>query len=342
MILVTGGTGLVGSHLLKQLIKGEESIRAIYRDEKSLNKIKHFFDLFEVSWSDVLKKVEWIKSDLLNPAVLEDAFIGVEYVYHCAAMVSFNKRDKNQMLKVNIEGTSNVVNLSLDYNIKKLCYVSSTAAIGNTMNGDFITEKIDWQNDVALSKYSISKYFAEMEVWRGSEEGLDVVIVNPSIIIGGGDWNSSSSNLFLKVWNGLRFYTLGVNGFVYINDVVKSMTELMNSDIKNERYLVIAENLTFQTLFNYISEYLNKPYPLILVRKWMTSVICNVEAIKSFLFKSNPLVTKESADSAMRITKYSNQKIKKDLQFEFTPIKIAVKETADLFLKDNTDKFIRE
>ncbi len=342
MILVTGGTGLVGSHLLKQLIKGEESIRAIYRDEKSLNKIKHFFDLFEVSWSDVLKKVEWIKSDLLNPAVLEDAFIGVEYVYHCAAMVSFNKRDKNQMLKVNIEGTSNVVNLSLDYNIKKLCYVSSTAAIGNTTNGDFITEKIDWQNDVALSKYSISKYFAEMEVWRGSEEGLDVVIVNPSIIIGGGDWNSSSSNLFLKVWNGLRFYTLGVNGFVYINDVVKSMTELMNSDIKNERYLVIAENLTFQTLFNYISEYLNKPYPLILVRKWMTSVICNVEAIKSFLFKSNPLVTKESPDSAMRITKYSNQKIKKDLQFEFTPIKIAVKETADLFLKDNTDKFIRE
>jgi dihydroflavonol-4-reductase len=337
MILVTGGTGLVGSHLLKQLIKGEESIRAIYRDEKSLNKIRHFFDLFEVSWSDVLKKVEWIKSDLLNPAVLEDAFIGVEYVYHCAAMVSFNKRDKKQMLKVNIEGTSNVVNLSLDYNVKKLCHVSSTAAIGNTTNGDLRTEKNDWQNDGTFSKYSISKYFAEMEVWRGSEEGLDVVIVNPSIIIGAGDWKSSSSNLFLKVWNGLRFYTLGVNGFVYIKDVVKAMTELMNSDIKNERYLVIAENLTFQTLFNYISEYLSKPYPSVLVRKWMTSVLCKVEAIKSFLFKSNPLVTKESADSAMRITKYSNQKIKKDLQFEFTPIKIAVKETADLFLKDNRD-----
>ena len=337
MILVTGGTGLVGSHLLKQLIQGEESIRAIYRDEKSLNKIKHFFILFNISWSDVLKKVEWVKSDLLNPAVLEDAFIGIDHVYHCAAMVSFNKRDKKQMLKVNIEGTSNVVNLSLDYNVKKLCHVSSTAAIGDTTNGDLRTEKNDWQNDGTFSKYSISKYFAEMEVWRGSEEGLDVVIVNPSIIIGAGDWNSSSSNLFLKVWNGLRFYTLGVNGFVYINDVVKAMTELMNSDIKNERYLVIAENLTFQTLFNYISEYLNKPYPSVLVRKWMTNVLCKVEAIKSFLFKSNPLVTKESADSAMRITKYSNQKIKKDLQFEFTPIKIAVKETADLFLKDNRD-----
>ena len=337
MILVTGGTGLVGSHLLKQLIKGEESIRAIYRDEKSLNKIKHFFILFNISWSDVLKKVEWVKSDLLNPAVLEDAFIGIDHVYHCAAMVSFNKRDKKQMLKVNIEGTSNVVNLSLDYNVKKLCHVSSTAAIGNTTNGDLRTEKNDWQNDGTFSKYSISKYFAEMEVWRGSEEGLDVVIVNPSIIIGAGDWKSSSSNLFLKVWNGLRFYTLGVNGFVYINDVVKAMTELMNSDIKNERYLVIAENLTFQILFNYISEYLSKPYPSVLVRKWMTSVLCKVEAIKSFLFKSNPLVTKESADSAMRITKYSNQKIKKDLQFEFTPIKIAVKETADLFLKDNRD-----
>ena len=335
MILVTGGTGLVGSHLLKELIKGDESIRAIYRDEKSLSKIKHFFILFNISWNDVLKKVEWVQSDLLNPAVLEDAFLGVDYVYHCAAMVSFNKRDKKQMLKVNIEGTSNVVNLSLDYNVKKLCYVSSTAAIGNTTNGDDRTEKNDWQNDGTFSNYSISKYFAEMEVWRGGEEGLDVVIVNPSIIIGAGDWNSSSSNLFLKVWKGLRFYTLGVNGFVYVNDVVKVMTELMNSDIKNERYLVIAENLTFQTLFNYISEYLNKPYPSVLVKKWMTNVICKVEVVKTFLFKSDPLVTKESADSAMRVTKYSNQKIKKDLQFEFTPIKIAVKETAELFLKDN-------
>ena len=337
MILVTGGTGLVGSHLLKQLIKGEESIRAIYRDEKSLSKIKHFFILFNISWNDVLKKVEWVQSDLLNPAVLEDAFIGVDYVYHCAAMVSFNKIDKKQMLKVNIEGTSNVVNLSLDYNVKKLCYVSSTAAIGNTTNGDDRTEKNDWQNDGTFSNYSISKYFAEMEVWRGSEEGLDVVIVNPSIIIGAGDWNSSSSNLFLKVWKGLRFYTLGINGFVYVNDVVKAMIELMNSDIKNERYLVIAENLTFQTLFNYISEFLNKPYPSVLVKKWMTSVIYRVESIKSFLFKLDPLVTKESAESAMRITKYSNQKIKKDLKFEFTPIKTAVKETAALFLKDNTD-----
>lgn len=335
MILVTGGTGLVGSHLLKELIKGDESIRAIYRDEKSLSKIKHFFILFNISWNDVLKKVEWVQSDLLNPAVLEDAFLGVDYVYHCAAMVSFNKRDKKQMLKVNIEGTSNVVNLSLDYNVKKLCYVSSTAAIGNTTNGDDRTEKNDWQNDGTFSNYSISKYFAEMEVWRGGEEGLDVVIVNPSIIIGAGDWNSSSSNLFLKVWKGLRFYTLGVNGFVYVNDVVKVMTELMNSDIKNERYLVIAENLTFRTLFNYISEYLNKPYPSVLVKKWMTNVICKVEVVKTFLFKSDPLVTKESADSAMRVTKYSNQKIKKDLQFEFTPIKIAVKETAELFLKDN-------
>ena len=337
MILVTGGTGLVGSHLLKQLIKGEESIRAIYRDEKSLNKIKHFFILFNISWSDVLKKVEWVQSDLLNPAVLEDAFIGIDHVYHCAAMVSFNKRDKKQMLKVNIEGTSNVVNLSLDYNVKKLCYVSSTAAIGNTTNGDDRTEKNDWQNDGTFSNYSISKYFAEMEVWRGSEEGLDVVVVNPSIIIGAGDWNSSSSNLFLKVWKGLRFYTIGINGFVYVTDVVKAMTDLMNSDIKNERYLVISENLTFQTLFNYISEFLNKPYPSVLVKKWMTSVIYGVESIKSFLFKSDPLVTKESAESAMRITKYSNQKIKKDLKFEFTPIKTAVKETAALFLKDNTD-----
>ena len=334
MILVTGGTGLVGAHLLMDLIKEEMPIRAIYRSEKSLNKVKKVFAAYNIDWESSLQKIEWVQSDLLNPDVLLDSFDGVDYVYHCAAMVSFNKKDKDMLFKVNIEGTANVVNLCLENGVKKLCYVSSTAAIGKAPKGGVRDEECDWQNDGTFSNYSVSKYFAEMEVWRGSEEGLDVVIVNPSVIIGPGDWNESSSNLFLKVWNGLKYYSTGVNAFVDVRDVSKAMIALMNSGVKSERFLVIGENLTFQELFNSIATSLKKPLPKVEVKKWMANLIWRIEALKSALFGTTPLVTKEAASSALSKVNYSNEKIKKELNFEFTPIKEAINHTSKIFLKD--------
>lgn len=336
MILVTGGTGLVGTHLLMDLIKEDSTIRAIYRSEKSLEKVKRIFSLYDISWESALTKIEWVKSDLLNPDHLFESFFDVEYVYHCAAMVSFNKKDKDQLFKVNIEGTANIVNLCLELGVKKLCYVSSTAAIGKAPKDGVRDETHDWQNDGTFSNYSVSKYFAEMEVWRGSEEGLKTVIVNPSVIIGPGEWTESSSNLFLKVWKGLKYYSTGINAFVDVRDVTKAMLQLMNSEINSERYLVVGENLTFQELFNEIAKSLKKPLPHIKVKKWMANLIWRIEAVKSTLFGTDPLVTKEAARSALSEVRYSNEKLKTELNFNLTPIKEAINHTSKIFLKDQS------
>ena len=334
MILVTGGTGLVGAHLLMDLLKYETPIRAIYRSDNALEKVRKIFAFYNIKWEQTLHKIEWIKSDLLNTEILIDAFKNVEYVYHCAAMVSFNKADKTKSFKVNIEGTANVVNLSLACGVKKFCHVSSTATIGKSKKDGIRHEDCIWENDGSFSNYSISKYFSEMEVWRGSEEGLNVVIVNPSIIIGPGDWMQSSSNLFLKVWNGLRYYSKGVNAFVDVRDVSKAMVELMKSPITSERFLIIGENLTFQELFNEIAISLGKHIPSIEVKRWMASLIWRIEALRSFLFGSEPLVTKESSKSALSIVKYSNDKIKTELNFKTIPIKQSIAHTSKLFLQD--------
>jgi nucleoside-diphosphate-sugar epimerase len=302
-----------------------------------LEKIQRIFLLYNIDWEKSIQQIDWIQSDLLNPEILMDAFKGVEYVYHCAAMVSFNKKDKNTMFKVNIEGTANMINLSLQAGVKKFCHVSSTATIGKSDDRALRDENCIWENDGTFSNYSISKYFAENEVWRGSEEGLNVVIVNPSIIIGPGDWTQSSANLFLKVWKGLKYYSKGTNAFVDVRDVSSAMVILMNSSIKSERFLVIGENLSFQDLFNEIATSLGRSLPFIEVKSWMANFIWRLEAIRSFLFGSDPLVTKESARSALSKVRYSGEKIKEQFDFEITPIKSSVEHTCKMFLKDYSD-----
>tara|TARA_B110000211_G_C14076607_1_gene552390 strand:+ start:1449 stop:2453 length:1005 start_codon:yes stop_codon:yes gene_type:complete len=333
MILVTGGTGLVGSHLLLQLINEGKSIRAIFRDKKSIEKVKQVFKWNNLSPNLVEEKIEWIKGDILNPEDFKTCFEGIRQVYHCAAMVSFNKKDKEKLFQTNINGTANLVNLCIDFKVEKLCYVSSTAAIGKAPKDGIRTEDCQWQDD-GVSNYSVSKYLSEMEVWRGIEEGLNAVIVNPSVIIGPGDWNVSSSNLFLKVWKGLKFYSKGGNAFVDVRDVVSSMTNLMKSDISAERFLIISENLSFRSLFDQISTAINKPLPSIKAKQWMVNLLWRIEAIKSFIFGSSPLVTKESAESAMTIATYSNKKIKDALKIDFIPIEESIKYTGAIFLND--------
>jgi nucleoside-diphosphate-sugar epimerase len=333
MILVTGGTGLVGSHLLMQLINEGKSVRAIFRDEKSIEKVKQVFTWNNLSPNLVDEKIEWVESDILNPEDFKNCFEGIRQVYHCAAMVSFNKRDKKELFKTNINGTANLVNLCMDFKIEKLCYVSSTAAVGKAPKDGIRTEDCQWQDD-GVSNYSVSKHLSEMEVWRGIEEGLNAVIVNPSVIIGPGDWNVSSSNLFLKVWKGLKFYSQGGNAFVDVRDVVSCMCNLMNSDITSERFLIVSENLSFRSLFDQIATVLNKPLPNIKAKQWMVDVLWKIEAVKSFIFGSLPLVTKESAESAMTVATYSNQKIKDALNMEFIPTADAIKYTGAIFLQN--------
>ena len=321
MILVTGGSGLLGSHLLFQLTNESNTIKAIFRNEKKIELVQRLFLYYDpINGQTRFDSIQWVNCDVLDSVTLHETMEGCEYVYHCAAIVSFDKDDFYKMMKINREGTSNVVNSCLELGIKKLCYVSSTAAIGNGENDPIVTEETKWKQSPTTSGYSISKYSAEKEVWRGVEEGLDVVIVNPCVIIGAGDWQESSLTMFATVEKGLRFYTLGANAFVDARDVALSMIILMKSDIKNERYLCIGENSTFKNLFDTIARNLNTKEANILVNPILMGLTWRVMWIISKLTGKKSPITKETARSAFGTTIYDASKIKKALSFEFITI----------------------
>lgn len=329
MILVTGGTGLVGSHLLVQLIKQGETVQAIYRSEKSIEKTRKVFQL--TATEKDFNKIEWVKADLLDYFAISDLMEGTDYVYHAAAKVSFAAKDVEDLMASNIDGTANLVNIALEKGVKKFCYVSSVAALGSYPNGNPTDEEALWQQNKNTSNYSVSKYYAENEVWRASEEGLNVVIVNPATIIGFGDWNESSSSIIKKVYDGFPYYTSGSNGFVGVNDVVKAMLLLMNSDIINERYILVSENLKFKTLFSLIAKGFNLKEPTKFVSKKWAKLLVIAESIRTLFTGKNPVITKESLDTAYRTKNYSNEKITSELNFQFQPMKEVIEETCELY-----------
>ena len=329
MILVTGGTGLVGSHLLHYLLKNNEAANAIFRDEKSKEKTKKVFESY--GSSELYNEIKWIKANLLDYFSLEDIFEGIDYVYHCAAVVAFDRKSTHQMQEVNIEGTQHLVNLSLKNKVKKFCFVSSVASLGEYSNGDCTDEEALWQHTKNTSDYSVSKYYAENEVWRAAEEGLNVVVVNPATIIGYGDWSESSTAIIKKVNDGLSYYTPGANGFVGVNDVVKAMHLLMNKDIANERYLLVAENWPFKKLLEHIADGLGKKMPTKEAPRSIANFLRRLDEIRYFVFGTKSVLTKQSVATAYNTHCYSSDKIKKELHFEFEPLDKVIKETTAFY-----------
>ncbi|MCK5907198.1 MAG: SDR family oxidoreductase [Flavobacteriales bacterium] len=334
MILVTGGTGLLGSHLLYHLLQTEQSIKALYRNEEKLKQVKSVFSYYSDNSELLFEKIEWVKGDVLNLPSLDNAFKNITTVYHSAAIVAFDRGSDKLMNKVNIEGTANIVNLCLSNNVQKLCHVSSIATISKPIDGSEATEDDYWNPDALNSGYAISKNGAEMEVWRGIEEGLDAVIVNPSIIIGPGFWNNSSGKLFTTVNNGIKFYTDGGTGFVGVNDVSRAMIQLMKSDIVNERFIINAENLPYKKIFSTIALSLGLKPPTIRTKKWMLSLAWRLDVLKVVLFGAKQRLNKDSARSSRTTSKFSNKKIKKALEFSFKPIDEIIEDTSKLFITD--------
>ena len=333
MILVTGGTGLVGAHLLLHLIESRnnatEKIRAIYRTIESIEKTRSLFNLYKKI--NLFNFIEWVNADIVDVPSLESAFIGIGQVYHCAAIISFDPKDEEKIRKINIEGTANIVNFCLSYNIQKLCYVSSIAALGDlAANETIITEKTEWNPEKPHSDYAISKYGAEMEVWRGQQEGLNILIVNPGVIIGPGFHERGSGLLFKKVAHGLSFYTLGTTGFVAVSDVVRICNELMNSDIKNERFTLIAENITFRDILNSIAAALHVQKPTKHAKPYLMELIWRLDWILSVVFGQKRQFTKATAKASYSKSLYSNQKIKDTLNTEFADVKEYIKEISKL------------
>lgn len=324
MILVTGGTGFLGRHLLQALTDAEKSVRVMYRKK-----------IPEDIPRDMVKKLDWQPGDVLDIESLEKAMEGVTHVFHCAGKVGFLPREKEELMQVNIEGTANVVNIALSRGIKKLLHVSSVAAIGRALTGRVIDENCKWEDSPNNAAYALSKYRGEMEVWRGIGEGLNAVIVNPSIILGAGNWDSGSASLIKNAYKEFPWYTGGVNGLVDARDVVKAMTRLMESDISGERFILNADNWYYKDLFTEMAKCLSKKPPSRYAAPWMGELVWRIEKIKSRFTGKVPLITKETARTAQLKVYYNSEKIRQFLPgFQFTPLKQTIEYTAAAFLKD--------
>lgn len=333
MILVTGGTGLVGAHLLLYLIESEtigaNKIRAIYRNLENINKTKALFQLYNKSV--LFDAIEWVQADIIDITTLEDAFVGIEYVYHSAALISFDPKDEETLRKTNIEGTANIVNFCLSKGVKKLCYISSTAALGDlASNETIITEETEWNPEKPHSDYAISKYGAEIEIWRGQQEGLDVIVVNPGIIIGPGFQDQGSGLLFQKVANGLSFYTLGIGAFVAVSDVVRISVKMMKSEIKNERFILIAQNIPYQDILNSIADGLKVKRPTRHIKPSLMQIAWRVDWIISSISGRKRQLTRATAIASYSKHKLSNEKIKRAFKIEFVDIHQYIKEISNL------------
>lgn len=329
MILVTGGTGLVGSHLLHLLLKNGEKLKATYRSKKSQEKTKKVFDSYNSA--ALFNQINWVQADVADYFSLEDIFDGVTHVYHCAAVVSFDRRKSDTMYDINVEGTKNMVNLSLTHGVKKFCHVSSVASLGSYADGRCIDEEAIWTHSTETSYYSITKYYAENEVWRAAEEGLNTVIVNPATILGFGNWEESSTAIIKKVNDGLNFYTTGENAFVGVTDVVKAMHLLMNSDISDQRYILVANNWSFKKLLSEIAVGLGKKPPQKEAPRWLANMLRRLDEARYFLLGSKTVLTKQSVDTAYKKKCFSADKIKKELNFEFEPMEQVVKNVTGQF-----------
>jgi dihydroflavonol-4-reductase len=315
-VLVTGGTGFVGAYIIKELIQKGYFVRAIRRSKK----LPFFIP------ADILNKAEWVDGDVLDVIALDDAMKGIDALIHSAASISFARKDRKQMYKVNIDGTANVVNLALENSIKKLVHISSISALGRTSAGEHVTEEKKWVESKLNTHYGITKNKAEKEVWRGISEGLNAVIINPSTVLGYGNWHDGSCAIFRNVYREFRWYTTGINGFVDVEDVAKAAVLLMEIDISEERFILNSENWEFRQLFNTIADGFGKKKPSLEATRLLSSIAWRLEKVKSSLANRKPLLTKETAKIALSKTYWQNDKILKALPgFSFLSLEQSIK-----------------
>jgi len=317
--------------LLYHLTLKDDKIRAIYRAESSLEKVKKVFSFYTDDIETQFSKIEWFQADITDVPAMIPAFFDVKQVYHCAAFISFNSKDYREMRKINIHGTAIIANLAIDAKVDKICFVSSIAAVGEAKNNEFTTEECEWNKDADNSGYSITKYGAEMEIWRASQENVDVVIVNPGVILGSGFWNTGSGKLFSQIFNGFKYYTEGITGFVSVQDVVKPMILLMNSDVKNERFILVSENKSFKELFFLIADAFGKRRPSKKIKKWQTEIFWRVAWLISKFTGKEPLLSKYSAKSAHSKSFYSSKKIEKVIDYNFEKLEKTIKRVVKNF-----------
>lgn len=332
MILVTGASGLVGSHLLKCLLEKQEKVKAFVRTRKSIDKVEEVFKYYNLELSQFNNNLEWIFGDITNNIQVAEAFKDVSKVFHCAAAVSFNEKDKRLIHETNIRGTEIVVNCCLQHNIEKIVHISSIAAIKKSGKNKEIVEDNGWPSG-KMPPYAYSKTHSEFEVWRGMAEGLNAVVVNPSIILGPGNWQSGSSLLFDRVYQGSKYFTRGITGFVDVRDVVNAIDQLMESDVHTKRFILNGTNLSYESLFKSMAKYLKVRAPKKHAKPFITEFAWRMAKLFSILTFTAPKLTKSAARASHRVQLYSSERIKNEIGFEFRPIDETIRYTCEKYLE---------
>jgi dihydroflavonol-4-reductase len=339
MIFVVGGTGYLGSHLLYNLVQLGKPVRAIYRNKERLDHFLKFRKYYPAVNDRMLDKIEWVECDILNYYCLSDNLSGVSMVYNVAGIVSFHKEDNQKLLKINAQGTANLVNACLECKIDRLCHVSSISALGDSQDGEPIDESRLWSKNTSPSPYSYSKFRGEMEVWRGINEGLQAVIVNPSIIIGPGMWYGSWEGIFKQINKGLNYYPTGTCGYIDVLDVVRAMIRLTESEVSGERFILSAENLAHREVLDFLAEAMKRPLPERPLTPQVVKIACYLEKIHSVFTGTRPRITRQSMKSSTAVTSYSNRKIVQALSLEFTPVKEALGASIRFYQEEQEGKF---
>jgi nucleoside-diphosphate-sugar epimerase len=341
MIYVTGGTGMLGAHLLYRLTKSGYQVRALKRETSNLNQIKKIFSYYssEEEAKQLLAKIEWVDGDLLDRESIKEHLKSIDFIIHAAAMVSFSRRDRNAMLHNNVEGTANLVDLAKEIGINRFCHVSSTSALGNPPEGVPASEEHVWNNSRKRTAYGKSKFLSEMEVWRGMHEGMEVLIVNPGVIIGPGNWNTGSPQLFNTVWNGFKFYTEGGTGFVDVLDVSEVVVSMMEQSqwevAKNQRYVLVARNVKFREFFNLVADNLGKKRPTIPAGDWLLAIGWRVALFLSWFSSSKPAITRDSVSGSNQMSHYDGTQITRLISFHYRTVEESVARVVKIFLNEH-------
>lgn len=335
MVLVTGGSGLVGSHLLLELLRSGQQVRALCRPGSNLGRVQDLFEWYGPEAVRLFKDIHWVQGDLNDIPSLESAMEGVTEVYHCAALISFDPRQEERLLKVNAEGTRNIVNLCLDKGVTHLYYTSSVAAVGGSSG--ILSENDHW-DPAQTNVYATSKYLAEMEVWRGGQEGLKTVIINPGIILGPGYWESGSGRIFTRVAAGLKSTPPGGNGFVGVWDVVRALKELSQAGAFNERFILVAEGWEYFELMKRIAGLLELPAPVNTLSPWQLELFWRLDWMWSRFTGRERRLSKAIARSLQQPVRYSSEKIRKRVGFEFQPVAEVLSRCAENFRESGTSR----
>jgi nucleoside-diphosphate-sugar epimerase len=329
MIFVTGATGFVGAHMLYHLVKADNEVLALKRPTSDTNYIKSVFRTYGEGEETLLNKVQFVDGDVLDYQELLEIDYHIDRIYHLAAMVSFSPRDKEKVLKTNVYGTSNIVNFALEKQIPEIAFVSSVAALDSLNEEQRITEENFGNNPERNSNYAKSKFQSELEIWRGVEEGLKVYVVNPSVILGPGLKVDGPGRFFKAIEKGMGYYPAGITGFVDVRDTCRVLMELVKNDVSNERFIVNEGNYSYRKLFNLIASMYQKKFADKELKPSWTKMLYKLDWLKTFFTGKDRLITRELHRSMHNKAKFSNEKVRSTLKFEFMPIEQTIQDSIE-------------